>query len=387
MEPLAPLVPPQPAAVRPAATAGAVLPELKEVWRKRLPDRPVSVKAVPAGVLVLSADGTLALLTAGGEAAWRKTFDGSELWSLDVSQDGRLIALGSGHRLHVLDADGKELWDRPADRPADADHRGEGITWVAAAPDGSAVLTASGGYTRLNNNWQTSGTLTLFDGAGKKLWSGGGLDDKTGKPVLAERFTAGFFSADGKTVVALGDNTVSSAGQNKVVRKVLFLDAATGRAVASHEAMLGAPLAGDVLLSDGDGKLLLVAPADGKVLGRLDCGRAGPVVWAPAAGGTLLGTEADGGVRLLRALDGKMDEQTVWRDRDETTIVKGLSVHGKEAAVHYWGGTVRVLEGGKPRRERTFPQDVAALAWSGDRLIVALGDGEVVALRSGGGDD
>jgi hypothetical protein len=381
IEPLTPLVLPQPAAVRVASKASAVVPEPKEVWRKRLPDRPVAIKAVPAGLLVLSADGTLALLTAGTEVRWEKTFEGSELWSLDASRNGKLIALGTGHRLHVLDADGKALWDRPA---AGADGKGtqrsEGINWVAVAPDGSRVLMASAAYTHGKDAWQISGTLTLLDAKGTQLWSAGGLDEKTGKPALAERFTAGFFSADGKKIIVLGDNVVQSEGQTKTVRKAYLLDAATGRSTLALDATLGAPLDDKVLLSDGESKLVLVSPADGKVVGQLDCGKARPVVWAAAEKGTVLGTEAAGTVRLLRGLDGKMEEQTVWRDQAETKIVKGVSVHGKQVAVHYWGGALRILEDGKPRLERTFRQDIAALAWSGGRLIVCLADGEVIAL-------
>jgi hypothetical protein len=85
---------------------------------------------------------------------------------------------------------------------------------------------------------------------------------------------------------------------------------------------------------------------------------------------------------LVKAVTGKLDEQTVWRDQVDTRIVKGVSVHGDRVAVTYWGGTLRVLdEAGKPRLERTFPQDVAVAAWSGDRLIVGLADGEVITLH------
>jgi hypothetical protein len=384
IEPLTPLVSPQPAAVRPASKASAGVAEPKEVWRKRLPDRPVAVKAVPAGVLVLSADGTLTLFTAAGDVRWQKTFDGSELWSLDVLRDGQLIALGSGHRLHVLDANGKALWDRPA---AGADGKGtqrsEGINWVAVAPDGARVLIASTEYTHVKDAWQISGTLTLFDAKGAKLWSAGGLDEKKGTPALAERFTSGFFSADGKKIIVLGDDNVPSGGQTKLVQKAHFLDAATGRSVASFDATRGASLADKVLLSDGESKLVLVSPAEGKVVGQLDCGKAGPVVWAAAEKGTVVGTETDGTVRLVRALEGKMEEQTVWLNQAVSKIVKGVSGQGNQMAVHYWGGTLRVLEDAdKPRLERTFLQDVAALAWTGDRLIVGLVNGEVVALQT-----
>jgi hypothetical protein len=204
----------------------------------------------------------------------------------------------------------------------------------------------------------------------------------SGKALLAERFLSGFFSADGKRIIVLGDNTVPVEGQSRMVRKAHLLDAENGRDLLPVEATLAAPLGEKVLLSDGETKLSVLAPAESKVVGQLDCGKSAPVVWMSASKGIVLGTETDGSVRLLKGLTGKLDEQTVWRDQVDSRIVKALSVHGDQVAVAYWGGTLRVLdEAGKPRLERSFAQDIAALAWSGDRVIVALVDGEVIALE------
>jgi hypothetical protein len=51
------------------------------------------------------------------------------------------------------------------------------------------------------------------------------------------------------------------------------------------------------------------------------------------------------------------------------------------SAIAYWGGTLRVVGlDGTVRTEQRMPQDVTALAWLGDRLIVGLADGRVQAL-------
>jgi hypothetical protein len=55
--------------------------------------------------------------------------------------------------------------------------------------------------------------------------------------------------------------------------------------------------------------------------------------------------------------------------------------NGKRYAVAYWGGTLRVGEAdGKAITEQQSPQDVTALAWTGERVIVGLADGRVLSL-------
>jgi hypothetical protein len=55
--------------------------------------------------------------------------------------------------------------------------------------------------------------------------------------------------------------------------------------------------------------------------------------------------------------------------------------NGKELAVAYWGGTLRIVGAdGKLRVEQHLPQDITAMVWLGNRLIVGLADGQVQAL-------
>jgi hypothetical protein len=61
-------------------------------------------------------------------------------------------------------------------------------------------------------------------------------------------------------------------------------------------------------------------------------------------------------------------------------LAKMTAASGGRTAVAYWGGTVRVVDGGKVLSEQVLPQDVTALAWLGDRLIAGLADGRVLAL-------
>lgn len=63
-------------------------------------------------------------------------------------------------------------------------------------------------------------------------------------------------------------------------------------------------------------------------------------------------------------------------------VIKTVAVGEGLTAVAYWGGLVRLFDANQaPVMERKMPQDVAVLAWSGDLVIAALADGEVVALK------
>jgi hypothetical protein len=56
---------------------------------------------------------------------------------------------------------------------------------------------------------------------------------------------------------------------------------------------------------------------------------------------------------------------------------------GDSLAVAYWGGTLRVVDkSGQVRSEQQMPQDVTAMTWLGDLLVVGLADGRVRALRT-----
>jgi hypothetical protein len=63
-------------------------------------------------------------------------------------------------------------------------------------------------------------------------------------------------------------------------------------------------------------------------------------------------------------------------------LVKFVAAHGPLTAVAYWGGMVQVVDqNGGLRAVRHLPQDVTALAWSGDNLIVGDADGRLTALN------
>jgi hypothetical protein len=62
-------------------------------------------------------------------------------------------------------------------------------------------------------------------------------------------------------------------------------------------------------------------------------------------------------------------------------ILKLSAEHGGNVAVAYWGGTLRVVDSqGKVKAEQQMPQDVTALTWLGEKLVVGLADGRVMAL-------
>jgi hypothetical protein len=63
--------------------------------------------------------------------------------------------------------------------------------------------------------------------------------------------------------------------------------------------------------------------------------------------------------------------------------VKFAVPNGDRAAVAYWGGMLRITDGkGMVLAEAKMPQDVTAMAWSGERLIVGDADGRLMALTA-----
>jgi hypothetical protein len=64
-----------------------------------------------------------------------------------------------------------------------------------------------------------------------------------------------------------------------------------------------------------------------------------------------------------------------------TRMLKLTATSGASLAVAYWGGRVRVEEGGRVQGEHMLPQDVTALAWLDGRLVAGLADGRVMLLE------
>jgi hypothetical protein len=373
LKPLAPRRLPEKAAVWAAAKGPPQVPEPPLDWQKAFPDRVAALRPVPGGVIVLTADATVAFVKGAGEIVWRKTLPGGEALALDVARDGRLIAVGTGQRLYGFDLRGKQLFDIRLAGAADKGERGEGVQAVAVAADGSHVFTAFGSQVPGKAGWALCTRLSLFNGRGESVWSAGGVDAKTGRPQIPERCLAVVFAGGAKKIVLLTEKTV---------RLIDAAEGGIGMAIQGLSARKAFPAGEDLLLSDADSKLVLFSPSREKVVSRLEFAKAGPVAIAPCKGGAVVGTEADGTVRLVKGIRGKLEEQTVWQSRVRTKIVKAAAVHGNSVAVTYWGGTLRVFDlSGKLRYERVFAQDISALAWSGGRLVAGLTDGRVVAVR------
>jgi len=64
-------------------------------------------------------------------------------------------------------------------------------------------------------------------------------------------------------------------------------------------------------------------------------------------------------------------------------IIKLMATSGGITAVGFWGGTLILINSqGAPITRQQMPQDITALAWMGERLVVGLADGRVVALAA-----
>jgi hypothetical protein len=112
--------------------------------------------------------------------------------------------------------------------------------------------------------------------------------------------------------------------------------------------------------------------------------------------GILADVQADGKVAGQRTLDGEAYRKQVealgkqapaalaeaQKKAEPGRLVKLVSDSGQRRAVAYWGGVIHVYgRDGALQAVRRSPQDVTALAWSGDRLIAGDADGRVVALQ------
>jgi outer membrane protein assembly factor BamB len=425
LTPLTPWTLPVEAPLAAATKAPAHAPAMKAAWEVALPDRAAAVRPLPDGkVVVLSQDGSLTALDPQGKEAWKAEMPGGETWLLDASADGGLIAVGASQRVVAFDARGKKLFETVVsdDKPP------KPLTCVAVSPDGKQVAAGT-----------TDGQLALLSpkggllsARGRAVWTIGGVpkgqlekwqaDHKKweadmkawedavkawdaehappkggGQPVkppkvkrpekpaaaepkkpVAEPYLAGLFSADGKTLVA-----ATAKGADAI-------SAADGKVIAAVGGVSGkaAPVraGANTLMSDGNKTVALVSPAEGKLLGRLELpkGAEGVVALAATADGFLVGTESDGTVRKLKALEGKAEDQTAWAHQLDRRIPKKLAVAPDGlVAVAYWGGTLNVLDPtGAVKFAQALPQDIADLAWSDGKLVVGLADGRVMALEA-----
>jgi hypothetical protein len=331
LEPLLALVPPLAATVGAANKGFSKIAEAAANWKAELPDRAVSLQPLGATLLALTEDGSLTALDEKGRIAWQKTFDAGETLAMAVG--GNLIVVGATHHVLGFDATGNTVFDVPAAQ----------VTCVAVSPDGRSVAFGT-----------ADGKLSLCGADGKVAASVGGGDLKNPKPYVAAVFTA-----DGRTVVAL------TAQEAHVIEGGKIVQHAGGVAGRVEPLRRG----DTILLSDGNEKILVFA--DGKIGTQIPVAKSGIVSLSGAAAGT----EMDGGVRFLK------DGRVAWEHKAVRKLTKRVAANGERVAVAYWGGTVSVVEGGAVKTTQTFPSDVADLAWSGDRLVVGLGDGRLFGLE------
>jgi hypothetical protein len=88
---------------------------------------------------------------------------------------------------------------------------------------------------------------------------------------------------------------------------------------------------------------------------------------------------ADQFARTKKEMAAPLDADAVKQQRPDR-MLKVSATNGGRTAVAYWGGTLRIVEGGKVLTEQQLPQDVTALAWFGGKVAAGLADGRVVAL-------
>jgi hypothetical protein len=63
-------------------------------------------------------------------------------------------------------------------------------------------------------------------------------------------------------------------------------------------------------------------------------------------------------------------------------LLKRAVTGAGRTAISYWGGTLRVVDAaGTVKSQQRFSQDIAALTFAGDKLVVALADGKLIELK------
>jgi hypothetical protein len=331
LEPLLALAPPASCILSAANKAPAKVEEAATAWKLALPDRAVTLRGAGSSLLALTEDGSLSAIDGKGKIDWQKSFESGETLALDASE--RLIVVGATHHVLGFDAAGNTLFDVPA----------PSVTCVAVSPDGKTVAFGT-----------ADGALSIAGADGKVGAVVRGGDAKNPNPYLAA-----IFAPDGASLLAATAQEAHVIADGKIVARA---GGVSGRVRPVRQ--------GDsILLSDGNEKVLVFA--GGKIASQISVAKSGVVSLSGAA----VGTEMDGAVRLLK--DGK----AAWEYKAVRKLTKRIAAAGDRIAVAYWGGTVTILDAGTVKTTQSFPSDVADLAWSNDRLAVALADGRVVGLE------
>jgi hypothetical protein len=393
--------------------------------------------------VVLSQDGSLQMLDGSGKSAWQVRVPGSggEDWKLDVSPDGKLVAIGASHHAVGIDGNsGQTLFDVPFrfKEPGKSGTPVCAVAFIAALPDGSGAAAGS-----------NTGRVMLIDTKGATRWKLGGVTEESYAKYLADLkeweagapqratendafkkaqeafkvanaewekdkkksekpvppvalkqapkpqapkpivYTQGAFTNDGKALLALSDTEAH------------LIDATTGELKSKEGGVSGkvAPVrAGDnFIITNYSGRVALYSPADGKSLKQMtiqvpyfdhNTGKPKPPVGSGIAamaptedGGVLIGSENESTIRFLKSPEGDVKAQTTWKLEDTRRLIKRISVKGNLAVLGYWGGHLQIIDtaNGDIKAEQDLPQDIAALNWQNNRVLIALADGRVQA--------
>jgi hypothetical protein len=314
----------------------------------------------------------------------------SPIVAVAVSADGKSIAASglNGHLL-LLDAQGGKKWEIGGVTSADLEKWNADVkTWEAGSAERDAALKT---FNEAETKWKDEVRQWEADGKKGKQPAQPKRPNLPGRPNKPQPvpYLGAAFSSDGNTLLAITKDQ--------------------GHLVAVADGNVGAKIGGiapgfrpvrvgeNLLVTDGRERLALLSPTQGKVLselrfvqkvqapgkkpGEMQDNKDTAVSAAALNDMIVVGTEFDGGVRALKAVQGKVEEQTAWAHKTPLRLTKKIAVGDGLIAVAYWGGTVRILDaGGGVKFAQMLPQDVAAMAWSGKTLLVGLADGRLLAL-------
>ncbi len=68
------------------------------------------------------------------------------------------------------------------------------------------------------------------------------------------------------------------------------------------------------------------------------------------------------------------------KEKSPARLVKLVLSNQGQTAVAYWGGRVEVMTDGKVRAAQHFQQDITAMHWLGEKLILGNADGELFSV-------
>jgi hypothetical protein len=66
----------------------------------------------------------------------------------------------------------------------------------------------------------------------------------------------------------------------------------------------------------------------------------------------------------------------------DSKLQKDMAVNGSRSAITYWGGTLQLFDGTTVKAQMLLPQDISAVAWSGNTLVVVLATGQTLGLAA-----